>query len=152
GVDGWRIGPLDPADLTARDALADALPAAAHATALPGTAPRRVSSPRWLVARFWDAIADAYVRTAAAPLVAGHDAFAGLGRRTLTDPATAAAGVATPLGPELASATWGGRSSVPAWLQSTSSSAEADLTVALRLEDAGALAAGVAGAGGSGEV
>ena len=76
GVDGWRLGPLDPGDLEAREALADGLPPAGHATAIAGSAPRRISSPRWLMARYWDAIADAYVRTGAAPVEAGHTAFA----------------------------------------------------------------------------
>jgi hypothetical protein len=136
GVDGWRIGPLDPEDLAARDALADALAPAAHASALPGTAPRRVASPRWLVARFWDAVADSYVRTAAAPLVAGHEAFAARARVDLV-PTTGDRGPSV-LGLDLATATWGGATT--GWLQSTSSSAEADITVALRLEDAGGLA------------
>lgn len=138
GIDGWRIGPLDPADLEARDGAADALPPTAHATALPGTAPRRVSSPRWLVARFWDAIADAYVRTAAAALVSGQEAFA-VRERVALVPARGEVvrSEASVLGMELASATWGGSASVPSWLQSTSSSAEADITVALRLDDAG---------------
>ncbi|WP_421118473.1 SNF2-related protein [Aquihabitans daechungensis] len=137
GVDGWRIGPLDPEDLAARDVIADALAPAGHATALAGTAPRRVSSPRWLVARFWDAIADSYVRTAAAPLVAGHEAFAARPRVDLV-PAGGGGGPAL-LGLDLATATWGGSTTVPGWLQSTSSSAEADITVALRLEDAGGI-------------
>ena len=113
GVDAWRIGPLDPTDLVYRDELADALAPAAHATVVPASAPRRVSDPRWLMARFWDAIADLYVRTAAAPLVAGHDAYA---TRLPVDLAVADLGAA-------------------GWLQATSSSAEADATVALRLED-----------------
>ena len=137
GVDGWRIGPLDPEDLAARDALADALAPAGHASALPSTAPRRVSSPRWLVARFWDAVADSYVRTAAAPLVAGHEAFAARPRVPLVPTAAERGGGVTVLGLDLATATWGGTTT--GWLQSTSSSAEADITVALRLEDAGAL-------------
>jgi superfamily II DNA or RNA helicase len=136
GVDGWRIGPLDPDDLEARDALADALAPTAHATALAATAPRRISSARWLVARFWDALADAYVRTAAAPLVSGHEAFASRSSVVLVPPTDRTAG-ATVLGLDLATATWGGATTVPGWLQTTSSSAEADLTVALRLEDAG---------------
>jgi hypothetical protein len=138
GVDSWRLGPLDPEDLAARDGFADALVAAAHATALPGTAPRRVSSPRWLVARFWDAIADSYVRTAAAPLVAGHEAFAARPRVDLVP--VGAGGDAAVLNLDLATATWGGATT--GWLQSTSSSAEADITVALRLEDVGRIAAG----------
>ena len=139
GIDGWRIGPLDPEDLAARDGFGDALAPAGHATALPGTAPRRVSSPRWLVARFWDAVADAYVRTAAAPLVAGHEAFAARPRVALVTSGTGRGEGPSVLGLDLATATWGG-STTTGWLQSTSSSAEADITVALRLEDAGALA------------
>ncbi len=137
GVDGWRIGPMDPEDLAVRDTIADALTPAGHATALPGTAPRRVASPRWLVARFWDAVADSYVRTAAAPLVAGHEAFAARPRVDLL-PVGAGDGPAV-LGLDLATATWGGSTTVPGWLQSTSSSAEADITVALRLEDDGGI-------------
>ena len=137
GVDGWRIGPLDPEDLSARDALADALAPAGHATALPSTAPRRVSSPRWLVARFWDAVADSYVRTAAAPLVAGHEAFAARPRVALVPSGAERGAGPTVLGLDLATATWG--ATTTGWLQSTSSSAEADITVALRLEDAGGL-------------
>ena len=139
GIDGWRIGPLDPEDLAIRDALADALPPAAHASALAGTAPRRVASPRWLVARFWDALADAYVRTSAAALVSGHDAFAARERVVLVAPSGERSGAAL-VGLDLATATWGGASAVPDWLQSTSSSAEAGITVALRLEDAGTFA------------
>jgi superfamily II DNA or RNA helicase len=142
GIDSWRIGPLDPEDLAARDALGDALSPAAHASALPSTAPRRVASPRWLVARFWDAIADSYVRTAAAPLVAGHEAFAARPRLAIVPSHDEWEGAAV-LGLDLATATWGG-STTTGWLQSTSSSAEADITVALRLEDTGGLAAAAA--------
>ena len=149
GVDSWRLGPLDPDDLAARDAIADALVPAGHATALPGTAPRRVSSPRWLVARFWDAVADAYVRTAAAPLVAGHEAFAARPRVDLVP--VGPSGEASVLSLDLATATWGGSTTVPGWLQSTSSSAEADVTVALRLEDVGSAASNPAERAGAGE-
>ena len=121
GIDVWRIGPLDPVDLAARDALGDALPTAAHATAVPASAPRRVSSPRWLVARFWDALADVYVRTAAAPLVAGHDAYAARAPVDLTAAIATTSTVA--------------RAGAAGWLAATSSSAAADATVALRLED-----------------
>ncbi|HEX2575908.1 MAG TPA: DEAD/DEAH box helicase [Aquihabitans sp.] len=76
GTDVWRVGPLDAADLRHWDGLAAALPAPAHAIELRGAAPRRVASPPWLLARFRDAVADAYVRTAAAPDAAGHAAFA----------------------------------------------------------------------------
>lgn len=122
GIDGWRIGPLDPDDLARREALADALPPTAHATAIVGSAPRRVSSPRWLMARFWDAVADVYVRTAAAPVAAGHVAFAATEASTvrLVEP--------------------GGRgrqgTAVDRWLTSTASSIAAQASVALRLEEA----------------
>jgi hypothetical protein len=145
GVDSWRLGPLDPDDLAARDAVADALVPAGHATALPGTAPRRVASPRWLVARFWDAVADCYVRTAAAPLVAGHEAFAARPRVDLVP--VGPSGEASVLSLDLATATWGGSTTVPGWLQSTSSSAEADVTVALRLDDVGSAATASTDAG-----
>ncbi|MEO6629460.1 MAG: DEAD/DEAH box helicase [Aquihabitans sp.] len=128
GVDGWRIGPLDPDDLVLREALADALPAAAHATAVPGSAPRRVASPRWLVARYWDAVADAYVRTAAAPLAAGHAAFA-------AQEATAVRLVSETEGSGRGRA---GRGEVSRWLTATSSSVAAQATVALRLQADGA--------------
>ncbi|MCU1455665.1 MAG: SNF2-related protein [Acidimicrobiales bacterium] len=134
GVDGWRIGPLDAEDLAMRDALADALPPAAHATALAGSAPRRVSSPRWLVARFWDAVADVYVRTAAAPAVAGHEAFA-----------ARAPVVLLPARPFGGAGADGRSSATPAWLTATASSVEAEVTVALRLEDAGGDPAGAPG-------
>lgn len=135
GIDTWRLGPFDPADLDARDACADALPPAAHATALAGTAPRRVASPRWLLARYWDAVADAYVRTAAASAAAGHPAFAAVERSALVRSGAALADGSQPLGVALAAATWGG-GAVPDWLQATSSSAAADLTIGLRLDDA----------------
>jgi hypothetical protein len=75
-IDAWRVGPLDPADLARRAQLAAAMPPAAHALAVTGARPLRVRSPEALVAAFTDAVADTLVRTAAAPLVAGHDAFA----------------------------------------------------------------------------
>jgi hypothetical protein len=119
GVDGWRIGPLDPDHLALREAIADHLPPTAHATAVAGTAPRRIASPRWLVARFWDAVADRYVRTGAAALDTGHRAFAAAEptRVDLRTPGAPAAGEA------------GG------WLASTAASIAAHATVALRLDD-----------------
>ncbi|NLD76585.1 MAG: DEAD/DEAH box helicase [Acidimicrobiales bacterium] len=122
GVDGWRLGPLDPDDLASREALADHLPPTAHAAAIAGSAPRRISSPRWLMARFWDAVADAYVRTAAAPLSAGHDAFASM------EPSLV----------RLVTSSNGRRSTsdVDQWLTTTASSIAAQASVALRLEEA----------------
>lgn len=122
GLDGWRIGPLEPDDLSRREALADALPPIAHATAVADSAPRRISSPRWLVARFWDAMADCYVRTAAATVEAGHRAYAS------TEP--------TPVrvsGTDLHT-TRG--SALSQWLVATASSVSAQASVGLRLEAA----------------
>jgi hypothetical protein len=76
GLDAWRVGPLDEADLRWLDQLADAFPPAAHALALPGSRPMRVHSPQWLVRQFWDAIADTLVRTAAAGRTIQDPAFA----------------------------------------------------------------------------
>lgn len=122
GVDGWRLGPLDPEDLARREALADQLPPTAHATAIAGSAPRRIASPRWLVARYWDAVADVYVRTAAAPLAAGHAAFAAM------EPS------------QVRLVTTGGArrdaSDVERWLTTTASSIAAQASVALRLDEA----------------
>ncbi len=76
GLDAWRLGPLDPADVERRDRLAASLSPAAHALAVTGARPLRVASPARLVAAFGDAVADTYVRTAAAVAAAGHPAFA----------------------------------------------------------------------------
>lgn len=119
GNDVWRLGPLDPDDLARRDALADALPTNAHATALPGRAPRRITSPRWLVARCWNAVADAYVRTAAAPAAAGHVPFAAW------DPEETAAALAGRTGTTL-----------PGWLDAPVVG-DGRATVALRLQAGG---------------
>ena len=81
GVDVWRVGPLDAEDVRRLEDLAGALPAAAHAVPQPGTDGARIEAPGVVVARFVDAVADAFVRTAAAPLAAGHEAFAS-GART----------------------------------------------------------------------
>ncbi len=76
GIDCWRLGPLDPADRARLDQLAAALPAPGHAVWVPGSRPLRVVSPATAVAAFGDAVADAFVRTAAAPTAAGQHAFA----------------------------------------------------------------------------
>jgi hypothetical protein len=76
GVDAWRVGPLDPADLAWLRELAAAFPLAAHAVPVAGSRPMRVRSPQALVRDFWDAIADTLVRTAAAPRAVGLRAFA----------------------------------------------------------------------------
>ena len=76
GTDTWILGPLDAADVVRRDELVAALPPGAHAVPVPGSKPLRVVSPEVAVASFSDAIADLLPRTAAAPLVTGHTAFA----------------------------------------------------------------------------
>ncbi len=76
GTDTWRIGPLDPADHERIERLAAALPAAAHAVELPGTSPRQIFSPRSAMTAFLDAVTDAFVRTPAAVVAAGHHPFA----------------------------------------------------------------------------
>jgi hypothetical protein len=63
GVDTWRAGPLDPADLAWLRELADCFPPAAHALGVPGSRPMRIRSPESLVRALWDAIADTLVRT-----------------------------------------------------------------------------------------
>ncbi len=75
-TDTWRLGPLDPADAAGRFVAAARLPPAAHCTVLDVGPPVRITSARWLLDRFGDAVADVYVRTAAAATVAGHRPFA----------------------------------------------------------------------------
>jgi hypothetical protein len=58
GIDSWRVGPLDPADLTWLRELTDCFPPTAHALGVPGSRPMRIHSPEWLVRALWDAIAD----------------------------------------------------------------------------------------------
>jgi len=106
GLDGWRLGPLDPDDVRRRVALAAALPPQAHCLAVDSqttdrdatdsdavptdavdvtnTDPAnrlerlRMSSPRAAVDAFSDAVADIVPRSAAAVRFAGHRAFADL--------------------------------------------------------------------------
>ena len=77
-VDAWRVGPLDPSDMTWLRELAAAFPPAAHALGVPGSRPMRMRSAESLIRALWDAIADTLVRTAAAPRTAGSPAFAAL--------------------------------------------------------------------------
>jgi len=76
GMDAWRAGPLDPADVLWLRELAASFPPAAHALGIPGSRPMRLRSPESLIREFWDAIADTLVRTAAAPRAVGSPAFA----------------------------------------------------------------------------
>jgi hypothetical protein len=75
-VDAWRVGPLDPSDMTWLRELAAAFPPAAHALGVPGSRPMRMRSAESLIRALWDAIADTLVRTAAAPRTVGSPAFA----------------------------------------------------------------------------
>jgi superfamily II DNA or RNA helicase len=85
GVDAWRAGPLDAADLAWLRELAACFPAAAHALALPGSRPMRLRSPESLIRDLWDAIADILVRTAAAPFSVSSPAFALAGPTDVAD-------------------------------------------------------------------
>ncbi|MGH9247067.1 MAG: hypothetical protein ACRD29_22655 [Acidimicrobiales bacterium] len=71
GMAAWRVGPLDPADHERLAALASSMPAEAHALPLVGTRPLRIRSAASLLQAFLDAVADRFVRTAAAPVVGG---------------------------------------------------------------------------------
>jgi superfamily II DNA or RNA helicase len=78
GLDAWRIGPLDPDDHRLLGQLSRAFPASAYPVAVAGSPPLRLHDPAWLIRAAWDALADALVRTPAAPLVAGGPLFAAL--------------------------------------------------------------------------
>ncbi|MFP5578509.1 MAG: DEAD/DEAH box helicase [Acidimicrobiia bacterium] len=85
GTDTWRVGPLDVADRTRLDQLADALPPAAHAAPVEvDGAPVRMTSPRAAATTYLDAVADAFVRTAAAAATVGFEAFAAPGATDVT--------------------------------------------------------------------
>ncbi len=75
GYDGWKVGPLGPADRDLVEELADAFPTWAHALPIEGSSPVRLHSPSWLIGAAWDALADSLVRTPAAELVAGSPLF-----------------------------------------------------------------------------
>ncbi len=79
GLDTWRVGPLDPADQVHLLQLAEALPPQSHAVEEPGEGALRMVAPGVAVSAYLDAVADAMVRTAAAPLAAGHEPFAAPG-------------------------------------------------------------------------
>ncbi len=84
GVDAWRMGPLDPEDKAMLSELAAALPPAAHAVVLADAPaadgkrrpPTAVLDPQWVVGACLDAVADAFVRTAAAPAIVTSPAYA----------------------------------------------------------------------------
>jgi superfamily II DNA or RNA helicase len=80
GADAWRVGPLDVADEARRAAVAAALPTTAFAAVLGSRSqPATVAAPAPLIASAADAVADAFVRTAAAADACGFEAFAGEG-------------------------------------------------------------------------
>ena len=83
GTDTWRIGPLDVDDRARLEQLADALPPAVHAVPL-ADADGMVPTPHATVTQFLDAVADAFVRTASAPALAGSETYAGPGRTDVT--------------------------------------------------------------------
>ncbi|MEV7514567.1 DEAD/DEAH box helicase [Streptomyces diastaticus] len=78
--DAWRCGPLGPDELARVRGLAASMPPTAHCgpvAAPPGTeaAELRLTGPERLLRNFLDALADALPRTAAAPALAGSDAY-----------------------------------------------------------------------------
>ena len=77
GYAGWRAGPLGSDDERLLRDLAAAMPANAHAVPVPGSRPLRVRSARELVLAWWDALADALVRTAGAETAHGATPLTG---------------------------------------------------------------------------
>ncbi len=84
GVDCWKPGVLTTEDQDQLRRLVVAMPAAAHAVPYRGAGSEDGSdeavlamvAARHLLDAFLEAIVDTFVRTAAAPIAAGHDAFA----------------------------------------------------------------------------
>lgn len=76
GIDTWRLGPIDPADVARQRQLIEATPATAHAVPVGDAEPLRIMSAARAIEGFNNAVVDAFPRTAAAPTVAGHAAFA----------------------------------------------------------------------------
>ncbi|MFE0601615.1 SNF2-related protein [Streptomyces sp. NPDC058892] len=72
GVDAWRAGPLEAADLAHLRAVAAALPHEGYATPLAGRRPLQLPEPEALVRAFLDAVADSLPRTPAAAVAAGR--------------------------------------------------------------------------------
>jgi superfamily II DNA or RNA helicase len=92
--DAWRVGPLDGDDLDRVRALAAAMPAAAHAVALPGTDPVLLPGPERHLRAFLNAVADGLPRSPAASMAAGGPAFASAAPRRLPEQRAWAADVA----------------------------------------------------------
>ncbi|OKK19104.1 helicase [Streptomyces sp. CB00455] len=72
GIDAWRAGPLDAADIDHLRAVAGALPYEGYATPLAGRRPLQLPEPEALVRAFLDAVADSLPRTPAAAVAAGR--------------------------------------------------------------------------------
>ncbi len=88
GLDMWRLGPFEQSDTVWQTSMAQALPPAARATpaddSIDDEGPT-LSAAAPLVHAFGDAVADTFVRTAAAHIASGHDAFSS-NRQTIVDP------------------------------------------------------------------
>ena len=85
GMDVWRAGPLDPADLSWLRELAAVFPPTAHPLAVPGSRPMRLRSPEALIRDLWDAIADMIARSPAAPRTTASPAFAAVEPTRVSD-------------------------------------------------------------------
>ncbi|MER5870140.1 DEAD/DEAH box helicase [Streptomyces sp. NPDC002044] len=72
GIDAWRAGPLEAADVGHLRAVAAALPHEGYATPLAGRRPLQLPEPEALVRAFLDAVADGLPRTPAAGAAAGR--------------------------------------------------------------------------------
>ncbi|WCD85850.1 RNA polymerase-associated protein RapA [Streptomyces xanthophaeus] len=72
GIDAWRAGPLDAADVGHLRAVAAAMPHEGYATPLAGRRPLQLPEPEALVRAFLDAVADTLPRTPAAAVAAGR--------------------------------------------------------------------------------
>ena len=70
-VAAWRVGPLDAPDQRLFADLAANLPPEAHALPVSGSGPLRVVAAAQLIGQLVDAVADCFVRTAAAPCEGG---------------------------------------------------------------------------------
>ena len=74
GFDTWRVDPLTPAHIELVDACANSLPPEAYAT--PGPERGTVADPTFTVRAVFDAVADTFIRTAAAHRVGPLSLFA----------------------------------------------------------------------------
>ena len=74
GFDTWRVDPLTPSQLEVVAACAQSLPAEAHCT--PGSRRGTIADPEFTVRAAFDAVADTFLRTAAAHRVGSLKLFA----------------------------------------------------------------------------